>query len=385
LIQKGLSWMDSPANNGAHGGFFGRDALLQQLVGSLLRGTTLIRSHILQGPAGRGKTRLIDEIVKVLEATYTPMMRICTLRSADLKGLTQAELFPWMVAQLWLAIRDVVPLPQGPLGQLGYDAEREAIIEAVRDDELAFERMRQLVADSNPPLMLVIVVDSLDELQELRLIEDSFVFPLIVTTSRVRVLAARRASESRQIWTNTSLRQTTREHDLLPFPSPTDDQSPARRQLIYLLQESDRTAHTVATSLAQIEEAVPGYAWGNPGANRQLAQHYIEHGTITPAHIEDCIHTLIRPNQPLSSAYAGWTSDVIFTCLRRLSEAYSDLHQPKSANILSRSGGVEERHRMAFHTHLISCGICPPGNGQTFQLHPDIAELFRAFITRSAL
>jgi hypothetical protein len=40
---------------------------------------------------------------------------------------------------------------------------------------------------------------------------------------------------------------------------------------------------------------------------------------------------------------------------------------------------------MAFHTHLISCGICPPGNGQTFQLHPDIAELFRAFITRSAL
>jgi hypothetical protein len=377
--------MDSLATNGAYGGFFGRDALLQQLVGSLRRGTTLIRSHILQGPAGRGKTRLIDEIIKVLETANAPMMRICTLRSADLKELPQEELFPWMAAQLWLAIRDVVPLPPGPLGQLGYGADRQAIIEVLRSDELAFEWMRQLVADSNPPLMLVVVVDSLDELQELRLIEDSFVFPLIVTTSRVRVLAARRASESRQIWTNTSLRQTTREHDLPPFPPPTDDQSPARQQMISLLQEADRTAQTVTASLAQIEEAVPEYTWGNPGANRLLVQRYIDHGMITPAHIEDCIGTLMRPNQPLPSPNAGWTSDAMFTCLRQLSEAHPDLHQPKPASILSQSGGIEERHRMAFHTHLISCGICPPGNGQTFQLHVDIAELFRALITRSAL
>jgi hypothetical protein len=373
--------MHGPVNYEHNGGFFGRDELFQELIAQLLAETT-IRSHIIQGPAGRGKTRLIYEVAQHLQRLPDQIVRVCFIESADLDQRAEAELVPFLTARLWLVVRDLLPTPPGPSQDLLEHGDQQAITQAiVADDLITLDQIRRLIEEVDQSFFLILVVDGLDEIAQLRLIEDAFIYPLIQMNSQVRILAARRASEARQYWSVPALRLSVREYPLEPFPETGVQNNPGHLHVADLLSLPDRPVLAIVPTVDLVAALIPCYSWSNPGANCMLIQAYFDHqGTLSLPDIEQCIRTLIHSHQEPPPAQAHWNVDYIFACVLQLTHNHGDLQKPQPASILTKAGGIEERHRAAFHRHLIACGICSQSNGMTFQIHRDLAELFLALI-----
>lgn len=381
------------AGNFVKASFFGRDDVVAAVIGQALDPAAddpglPARSQLLEGPARRGKSWVLEGVYDQLSSqpplqaqppppngpqpTYPAVA--CMFKSQQIPlGDYHAG-----VAAVWDALLPRVPTLARPPAFLPSDPQPQRLQQLraylqqqnpvwTRLVEVAVEALEQ----TSPGLYLVILVDGLDEIDPLKL--DAFEFEFLerlFSCPRVRLVATRRSEVITHGWRRTLVKRHTRIKPLTVLPPQA-----AEQQVDDLFQRA--ASRLRFDDLTRLFRA---YRWQNPGANAIFVRQALEQERrgqapqIGRAEIDACLLELIQPDNPGDPSLA--------IDLKRLREVAAQ-HPTIDVQAIPRRlfnlplGAVGDRERDLWLGRLQRRGIILVADKDRFQVHEEFVALCR--------
>jgi hypothetical protein len=365
--------------------FVGRDGLSDRLLSMVLDPNAddiYQRSIVIEGPPGRGKTWLLDHLSKLL-AQQQPQPIVCRIKVA--RDFVDA---PWkrLAARICLDAAALVGAGAlvAPLDRLdGVDDEVSA--EPLFEQSLLgniLDQLAEQVKQHDPGRLIVLLIDGLEEHDAdlLRRFEYEFLETLF-RHPHVRVVATRRVDSQSHRWKSGSLRSQTVAEPLDGFDAEEERQAlAARQQMRNRVKRKAASGVSVDAVTDQLLGLFPSgiYAWGNPRANRLLADAVLSRSplTLAAADVEACLRELLRPPRTFSAAEPAYGEDQVFQALCAIVAAY-----PTTASVgvarfkLSALLQINDREREQFLAYLQHCGIGYFKMNSAFVIHRELVQL----------
>jgi serine/threonine protein kinase/DNA-binding XRE family transcriptional regulator/chemotaxis protein histidine kinase CheA len=193
--------------------FFGRETLVQQLLGRLGETGELARFLAVIGPSGSGKS-------SVVRAGLLPALRNGALPGSEQWYIVQMLPGPQPLEQLALALHRVAPA----------GVEADDLLALLKSDERGLLRASRLVLPNDPAVELVLLIDQFEEIfthiqdEQLRIsILDSLVTAILDSRSRLRIIITLRADFIDRLLHYVDLGELVRQRGELVLPLTSDE------------------------------------------------------------------------------------------------------------------------------------------------------------------
>ncbi len=368
--------------------FFGREAISDTIIQALTDPQARARkaaSLLVEGPAGRGKTCLLDHIHERLRNLEDPPIICCF----SIKSDVQPPAPQWfaLIARLCLAIHRHAP----PAGW-GADDWPLALI-ARQDDEAAVAaKLREfnhstMIGAIIPALRrlgrrCILIIDGLEEtdLDQLREFERAVIEPLF-SYEGMRILASRRVDSQQFSWSRFPIRAQTTPVSLLRFDQePPQSSRPETRQIEQILAERNVGEAQIEFVRDQIIASIPAYTWGNPLANRLLVEAALSHSpySLTDGDIRTVLRQIIAPPRPLPPPDPSWEPDVILDTLLQIARRFPTIDQGAPRREIAALLDLENRQRDALLGYLQECGVGHFRHDALYPIHTEFVQLLQS-------
>jgi len=383
--------------------FFGREQITEQIIRLLLDLDADKKNHssvMVEGPGGRGKTRLLDHVCALLIApAYNAQVVVCAWSVTPTFEHLPNDERRWhkLIAMLCQHLRDHSAFAQTdwPLDleqPSASEAQWEAAIHAYPAENLLADIARRL-GEAN--ILCLLVVDGIEEMSaELCTdFETKLLVPLF-RTPLMRLLASRRVDNVTHRWRKHVIRSKTRVRPLESFDdevghavgtvtAPFSSNDPRTQQIGFVLGSaglSPKESEEHGSRFLDDKQGRAYYSWGNPGLNECLAQGALAHPShqFTRELVERCLRGRLTAPQPeLAPPNPAWNDAFIFDALQRIVKQHGSAIQSGVERLsLAESLGMAFNDASKFLGHLQSCGVGTNNSNATFSCHREFVELF---------
>ncbi|NNJ11779.1 ATP-binding protein [Chloroflexales bacterium ZM16-3] len=368
--------------------FFGRQEISEEIFQALTdpqARANKAASLLVEGPAGRGKSCLLDHILRRLRGLEDPpIVYFCSIK-ADVQPPTP-QWFP-LIARLCLAINRHAP-PTGwgpddwPFNKIGPDDNEQALTEKLGEFDVSSMIGAIIPALRRLKRGCILIVDGLEEteLGLLREFEREVVEPLF-SYEGMRILASRRVDSQQFSWSRFTIRAQTK-----PIALPRFDQEPAHssrpetRQIDQILADNEVADEQLSAIRDQIMASIPAYTWGNPLANRLLIEAALRRSphSLTGDDIGAVLRQIIAPPRPLSPPNQSWDSDMILDMLLQIARRFPTIDQGAPRREIAALLNLENRQRDALLGYLQECGVGHFRHDALYPIHTEFVQLLQS-------